>query len=470
MTAYFVYNLLTLRTIGFSGDPGVGWHLAGGEWIYAHLSIPQTDPFLSIARPWICDQWLSDLCFYLLAEFGGGVRSAAGLELLSAVLIVFFLVAYFGILARSITRANTSRIAEACAVLYAACAALMHCILRPVILSFFLFALTQLLITRQSRWRSTALVVIFIVWANAHPSFVLGLLLVWLHLHKSLIPWIITAATFLNPYIYKLHTSIAELGQSAYFMRLNSEWLPADSGSIEEAIFLLAIMLVATAEVLNRRVNLKTLSPPIEIVTLAVFALAFLQSIRFMPYFGLVAAAPLARSIDFISKRIGLYASAALRRCADRFNRFETERYLSLNFGCIAALLILVSAAIGGGIPLASQTFLPPESVYPYGSLEALKGRTGIVAAPPDWGGFITWRSEGRIRPILDDRNSLLGEAPYRAFFEAIRAVPALESYLEEERADYLVLPSRSRAATIARSSQQLRFIYGDAISSIFSK
>ena len=468
--AYFIYNLLALRSFNFVGDPGVGWHLASGEWIFTQRSVPRIDPFLSVARPWICDQWLSDLVFFLIAQLGGGIRTVAGLTLLSAFLLTTYLFTFYGLAAASVKRVGVGRIAQALAVLYAASVSLVHCILRAVILSFLLFALTQHLVMAQSRWRNAALVVVFVLWANLHPSFVLGLALVWIYLPRSLTPWLASLATLINPNGIKLHLSIFELGRSTYFMRLNSEWLYAGSGSIEEALWLVAIMLIACAEILHRRIHSKTLNRLPELVTIAIFAFGFLQSIRFLPYFGLVVAAPLARSIDFIFKRIGAHIGANARRIATSIERFEAERYLSLNLGCICGLIILVSAAMGQGVPLAASEFVPPKSIYPYGALDQLKGRTGVVAAPPDWGGFITWYSQGRLRAILDDRNSLLGEGPYRAFFEAIKSSESLHAYIGSEQVDYLVLPANSRAAAIARTSTYMHNEFTDELSSVYSK
>ncbi len=58
-----VYTLLAMELVGFANDPGVGWHLATGDYILKNFSIPFIDPFLGgqEGRAWICDQWLADL-------------------------------------------------------------------------------------------------------------------------------------------------------------------------------------------------------------------------------------------------------------------------------------------------------------------------------------------------------------------------------------------------------------------------
>ena len=473
LVAYFVFQLLAVRSDNFSADPGVGWHLASGEWIVAHLKIPRMDPFLAVARPWVCDQWLADVIFYFVAERSGGVRDASGLANLSALLFAIYLFTFFGVLTASIGGASLAdcgvgRIGQAGGVFFAATAALLHCIMRPVIFGFLLFALTQFCLKRCSRWRTPMLIAIFLLWANMHPSFILGLLLVWIYLGQTLTPWIVTLVTCLNPNGLNLHASILELGQSAYFMRLNTEWLPAASGGIEEAIFLLAIMLIACAEVLHRRAATDTLSSVIELVLVTIFAAAFLRSIRFLPFFGLVAAAPLARSIEFILGRIGICFGKGIRRAGAAFASFENERCFSLNVGCVAALMLIVSAASERGVPFANNTFLPPKDKYPYGALDALAGKSGVVVAPPDWGGFITWYSKSQLRPVLDDRNSLLGEQAYRDFFYAMRGATSLASYVNAERADYLVLPANSQALQAARSNLELQCYYADELSAVF--
>jgi hypothetical protein len=54
-------------------DPDLWWHLKAGQYIIAHKTIPQTDPFSYTAagEPWVAHEWLSELFLYGLYRTGG---------------------------------------------------------------------------------------------------------------------------------------------------------------------------------------------------------------------------------------------------------------------------------------------------------------------------------------------------------------------------------------------------------------
>ena len=68
-----------------------------------------------------------------------------------------------------------------------------------------------------------------------------------------------------------------------------------------------------------------------------------------------------------------------------------------------------------------------------------------IIAATPDWGGFITLLGEGKLQAIIDDRNTLLGESFYRNFFDSMQPGPRAELYLKELGANYILLSAQSK-------------------------
>jgi len=50
-------------------DGDVSWHIATGEWILNHRTIPTADPFSYTAagQPWVVTEWLADAIFAALA-------------------------------------------------------------------------------------------------------------------------------------------------------------------------------------------------------------------------------------------------------------------------------------------------------------------------------------------------------------------------------------------------------------------
>src|SRR3954454_10126828 len=76
----FVAVLLIPAVLGSSqtifNDGDVSWHIATGQWILDHRSIPHTDPFSFTwaGKPWVPIEWLAEIFYasaYRLAGYGG---------------------------------------------------------------------------------------------------------------------------------------------------------------------------------------------------------------------------------------------------------------------------------------------------------------------------------------------------------------------------------------------------------------
>jgi hypothetical protein len=182
-------------------DPGLGWHLKTGELIAQSEEVLRIDPFLAAAvganqygaplqpREWICDQWLSDLIFRNLFALGGW-------PLLCSSVVGLFVVALWGCGVASAQRRGAGALASTVAGLLAFKVAQVHLIVRPVVFSIVLFAVViriiQLLQARRvcssGFYARTAggVFVLFMLWANLHPAFVLGLMLLVLWLLSTL--------------------------------------------------------------------------------------------------------------------------------------------------------------------------------------------------------------------------------------------------------------------------------------------
>lgn len=200
---------------------------------------------------------------------------------------------------------------------------------------------------------------------------------------------------------------------------------------------------------------------------------------RMIPYFFILSAPLLGVSVlalaDDIEWRISHLAPGLRERFKLR-EKFESERAsISMLIGCL--FVICVGGSFFGrvaGFPTftpdpkntsgfdTSDTdrvshipLGPPISLYPYqavGYLNELaeswplvkEGETRrlVILNPPDWGGFITLNGSSVVKPLFDDRNTLLGEERYLDYFRAARSCGSLMELAQRLGADFLMMKS----------------------------
>lgn len=435
------WGLTAVQMEHFADDPGVGWHLATGKLIAETSSVPRTDPFLFLPsneppRRWVADQWLSDLFIYQAYQLGSW-------PLLYALGASLFLAAFFLLLYPTARATITSPLLILLALGLCFKAAQVQFILRPVLIAFFTFALVVACYTRltisntqhpstSTKKLSAILILSHLVWANIHPSFVIGLsatgvtcaglfitnssLKIRIQLFTTF--FLACLATLINPHGYHLHQSIFWLGRSSYFLSLNSEWQPIKFSSFEGVLFLL-ILLPQLALPFNSKDRLR------DIILAApsfILALATLHSIRFLPFFAISAVVPTSLGFSLIFESLAL-SKLKILGVSRRFftalsNQERTARYHAAFPATIILVWIVASLALES-LPFFTGAFGPSKDRYPYLALataiSSAKTQSPItVLAPPDWGGFITWWGQGKARAVIDDRNTLLGEEIYR--------------------------------------------------------
>lgn len=466
-------SLIYIQFHEFADDPGVGWHLATGSWILTNKQILDFDPFLAstVQRPWIAGQWLADVIFSFVYSYTSwrGVFVA---------ITILFLLGYMGALFIGVMRLAKTCLGASFAVLIAFKLAQIHFLFRPTVLGFFLFIALYLFVFERYRSASDRcglfsrrdiflLSTLFVLWANLHGSFVVGLVLIsalaashWIdqtaiarrlfnesapvcEVRSGLLAVVLCLlATFVNPYGWRLHGSIVRLAGSQFFMNYHQEWLPPDFLSYEGSLLLFVGGVVLSVIAFARKI------PPswrtFELVLFAIFFLWGARTVRMLPYFGIAVSVQLAEILSFPGRSGRL--PMRLREAFAFIDRREGRSYLGAPVLVFATVGLILVAGRLIPAPFKSEP-QPSKTRYPYDSLEALKeehgGRAGslIVAAPPAWGGFITWYGAGEVKAVIDDRNILLGEQAYRSYERSRQSIQALESYLVSVHAEYLLLP-----------------------------
>jgi len=446
----------------FADDPGVGWHLKNGELIWASGQVPRSDPFLAPERrPWVADQWLSDLMLFKLYALGGW-------ELLYVTFAGVWIVTFFGVLFPALQRQSGSALASLAAVLVAFKCAQVHFILRPVVVSLLCFTVVFVAIRDMSR-RDVAsrgfpflpgalLVSLFVVWSNLHPAFVLGLLVALLTPvarrleakkfdttcgQLAALAFLCTAATLANPYTANLHKSILALGRSEYFMQLNQEWLPPDLTSFAglALLSLIGFPLLTTLMAPTFRKEIRWF----DIIATSLLTIEALRSVRCVPFAAIAATFPFTAAVMYVARNCAIPALGLTAKCINLVEQRERRH----SYAALTAWLCAVCGIVGVTSALLPEKLGPQTSRYPPAVLATIRADAprGVVLASPDWGGAITATLYPDFQAVIDDRNVLVGEDLYRHYFESLTSRQALEALVKRFGVTHLVIPAKSVVA-----------------------
>lgn len=159
-------------------DPDFFWHLTAGQLISETGKIPATDPFSFtwFGRPWTPHEWLSELLIYRLFFAVGRIGALLAFGL--------FPVAIFGTLAAALARQGARAFALGMPFALGAFVLIGYVTLRPQAVSWLLLAVLIwfLLAARPEHPRRMLLLVpLFVLWANLHGLYVIGLGVVGLY-------------------------------------------------------------------------------------------------------------------------------------------------------------------------------------------------------------------------------------------------------------------------------------------------
>jgi hypothetical protein len=449
-------------------DPGIGWHLQDGKQISESGAIPHVDPFLARAkienryapvgegREWISDQWLSDLVFHKLFVWGSWPA-------LYALVAGLFVLAYFGIAADGARREGQGAILVLLAVVCAFKMGQVHMIVRPVIFSLVLFplvlqravALTRTVSVSWERLRREMylLIPLFALWANLHPAFVYGLLVIAIcattkalydlraGFRVALLFMACGASTLANPYGIALHRSIVQLGGSEYLRSMTTEWYPVDLSSPEGVLLLALGGLPLIALLVSREARRHT--GIFEIVVAYIFFAQALWAVRVVP-FASFACLPLWAAC-FGSLRIVPHVACAaltsrvLSRVSERERRLVAPGFIA---SCVLGVL---GASVIVSVP---ERVLPRELGSPYErelrnifEQPDTREASGVILASLNWGGGITHALGERFKPMLDDRTVLVGEALYRAYGESLSDPRVFDELVRVFGVTHTILP-----------------------------
>lgn len=165
-------------------DPDYFWHLATGELIATH-GLPTVDPFsFTYGGPWTLHEWLGQLTIHWLVASVGPSWTLALFALLPP--------ATLAVLAVALARRQVPQLAILVATTLCAAVLIPYVTIRPQVISWFLLAvlIALLMEIRPTRtWPLLAVPPLFVLWANTHGVYVIGLGVMCLFTVLTLLGW-----------------------------------------------------------------------------------------------------------------------------------------------------------------------------------------------------------------------------------------------------------------------------------------
>jgi hypothetical protein len=479
------------------GDAGMGWHIRTGQLILQTGTVPRVDPFSAAmgGHPWYAWEWLYDVVVGWLEHAG-----------LNAVVFANALViaATFGLVFRRMIARGTGMIVAVALVLLAVFASSIHFLARPHVVSWLLtLAFFEILHEFELDGRAAKLAwlpVIMLVWVNVHGGFLVGLALIGLFFVAAIPQAIfggnrelraggvrrmkaLAAATavcgvvtFANPYGYHLHTHIYRYLTDRFLMDHIDEFLSPNFHGVAQKSFALIILTMIAALAISRRK----------------ICVSEMLVIAFAVYSGLYAARNIPVASILLVLIIGPRLSAAIRSASDegrlsagggrllaRFAGFEArmsaqESARRGHWLAVACVLVGAGICLHGGRLGATQVMNASFDAkrFPVQAVEWLEHQPGRgpVFCPDSWGGYLIYRAYPDLKAVVDDRHDLYGPEYFKQYLKIMRVEPGWDGALAETRADWLLLPVQSSAATLLRQVLAWRVVYSDETAVVFER
>ncbi len=474
-------------------DGDTGWHVRTGEWILAHHRVPQADMF-SFSRPgapWFAWEWLSDVLFAVLHQ-----RWGMAAVVLASLIVVCVTNAMLFRLAR---RQCDNGLVAIAVTLLATGGCAIHWLARPHLFTLLFFTLTLHLTQRAAEGRTKLLwwlPPLTLLWTNLHGGFFVVFLVLACYIAADLVnaaiepederrreflraskPWLATAAacaaaTFANPYGWKLHQHIYQYVTDTYQLQHITEFQSMNFHSPVVVYFeplMAAAFLTALWDLRNRRFADVFLG-------MGWLHLALVAQ-RNLPLFAIACSPLVARSaVAAIEAARTAPLAAWLRGTAnwfvewcgsfegtDRIGRFHLAGILPV--ALIGALLLAPRPA---GAKFTS-TFDPktfPESVLPL-----LRGpETRHIFAEDQWGDYLIYHLYPAKRVFIDGRSDFYGDKFDQGFLDLMNVKYDWQQTLDRYAIDTVVIAPRFALASTLKISRDWRVVYDDGFSLVFRR
>ena len=371
--------LLYLMKGTFSIDPDFGWELRLGEWMLKH-GIPMTDPlsYTMPSYPYVNHEWLTSIILYVIHVIGG----------MYAIGIFFVFMVFTSIFLQKEKHSPTIFFFLA---LISIILIFDHFGMRAQVISWFFFSILLKILFSDTLWKRSRLVIplFMLIWANMHGSFMLGLTIIILFIgfriirKKTTIADLVVvtlsvAATFVNPYGYRLWQEVWMHISDNTLRNSYGEWMPLwHTWNISTFTWMLYILVTcAIVFLFSKKI------PIFKVFLLSFLAIASFFSIRQIPYFVIT-------SLPLLSQSLSLVSSKSL---------FKSTFFLIFSFITVLSIFVLTNDVFYAVIEFENIS-------YPRDAIVHLQQHLpkGHILSVYEWGGYLDWKLPSE-KVFLDGR------------------------------------------------------------------
>jgi len=476
--------VFTPLSVKLLGDAGIGWHIRNGQQILATHEIPRFDSFsFRLWQPWFAWEWLYDLAVGKLEAWCG----LNGVVWLTALVIAAVFAATF----RLEVARGTNLLFAFVLTLLATSAATIHFLARPHLFSWFFVLVWFWILDSSERSRTHArilwvLPLSMLLWVNVHGGFLLGFVLLGTYWLGALWTWATTretrleeslqkissgqrirrltgagllaiAASFVNPYGWKLYTHIYGYLSNRFLMDHIEEFQSPNFHGIAQKCFL--ALLLITIAVLAVRESRVTLSEAL----LLLFAV----------YSGLYASRNIPVSSILLVLVVGpLMPSLKSWGFLQRMSAVDSRLGGHL-WPILATAAVLVVAANGGRVAstiLMDAHFDPAR--MPVGAVNFIE-RSGVCApllGPDYWGGYLIYRLYPHNTVVIDDRHDFYGETYLKSYLKLIHAEAGWDEFFKVHDVAWLLLPRNAALSAVLSQTPGWKTVYSDEVAIVFTR
>jgi len=477
-------------------DGSTGWHLITGQYILQTLSVPSHD-LVSYTFPdkaWVAYEWLSDVIFALIAKLGG--LTLLNIFVASAIAFLFLR------LYQDCRRSDCNFAMSFVLTMLAAIASSIHWLARPHIFTFwglYIFARTLEDYRQGSisdRRLQVTLAVTMLFWANLHPAFFLGLILLIIYYVPEIVGFLMygstalkkeheararamslafafsSIATLINPYGLKLYEYIARYfhGSRQVIIATDEYRSPVFQGGVQSTSLEILFFLLVLGLVLSKR--RPALAPFLASLAFAHLALSYLRG---APLFVIVAL-PFIAGCFAAASLIGnespsLWVSKVKERWRILNASFDqTEATCQMHLLPILTVVVLAACTLigpsaSGYIPKTGfDTATLPSKTLDYIQDNKLPANKGFNC--DNWGGLIRYKLDMPV--FIDERADFYGEPFYLEYAKVSLATPDWSKVLDKYQVEWILFPRNSVLAQRLLESKNWKLVCEDPAAYLF--